>query len=80
MEKLIQPALFMSDSGRRSDLFRRMRRQRSSAMRSGIAVVALPCLGEKSLSRAIRARAFPSSQTMPSVSSLSRARVSAGCP
>jgi hypothetical protein len=43
----------MNDSGRRSDLFRRMRRQRSSPMHSGIAVVALPRLGEKSLSRAM---------------------------
>jgi len=41
----------MNDTGRRSDLFRRMRRQRFSAMRLGIAVVALPCLGEKSQSR-----------------------------
>jgi hypothetical protein len=41
----------MNDSGRCSDLFRRMRRQRSSPMRSGIAVVALPRLDEKSLSR-----------------------------
>jgi hypothetical protein len=41
----------MNDSGRRSDLFRRMRRQRFSPMRSGIAVVALPRLDEKSLSR-----------------------------
>ncbi|HKD12412.1 MAG TPA: hypothetical protein VKE50_10065 [Thermoanaerobaculia bacterium] len=41
----------MNDSSRRSDLFRRMRRQRSSTMRFDIAVVALPRLDEKSLSR-----------------------------
>jgi hypothetical protein len=41
----------MNNAGRRSDLFRRMRRHRSSPMRSGIAVVALPRLDEKSLSR-----------------------------
>jgi hypothetical protein len=41
----------MNDSGRRSDLFRRMRRQRSSPMHCDIAVVALPRLDEKSLSR-----------------------------
>jgi hypothetical protein len=46
----------MNDSNRRSDLFRRMRRQRSSPMRSGIAVVALPRLDEKSLSRTLRIR------------------------
>jgi hypothetical protein len=44
----------MNDSGRRSDLFRRMRRQRSSPMHYGIAVVALPRLDEKSPSRAYR--------------------------
>jgi hypothetical protein len=39
-------------------------RQRSSAMRSGIAVVALPCLGEKYLprTRCIQFHAFSSSQ------------------
>jgi len=46
----------MNDSDRRSDLFRRMRRQRSSAMRFGIAVVVLPRLDEKSLSRTSRAQ------------------------
>jgi hypothetical protein len=41
----------MIDSARRSDLFRRIHRQRSSPMRFGIAVIALPRLDEKSLSR-----------------------------
>jgi hypothetical protein len=46
----------MNDTSRRSDLFRRMRRQRSSPMRSSIDVVALPRLDEKSLSRTGRIR------------------------
>lgn len=40
----------MNDSDRRSDLFRRMRCPRSSAMGLGIAVVVLPRLDERSLS------------------------------
>jgi hypothetical protein len=45
----------MNDSSRRSDLFRRSHRQRSSPMRFAIAV-ALSCLSEKSLSRALSIR------------------------
>jgi hypothetical protein len=41
----------MIDSARRSDLLRRMRRQRSSPMRFGIAVVAFSRLDTKSPSR-----------------------------
>jgi hypothetical protein len=40
-----------------------MRRHRSSAMRSGIAVVALPRLDEKSLSRARRSAAVIATTT-----------------
>jgi hypothetical protein len=44
----------MNDRGRRSGLFRRRRRQRSSPMRYGIAVVALPRLDELSVAAARR--------------------------